>query len=654
MAFILFIMGIYLIISNYALSNLWEKENTKISTSLVNQVDKGITDFFAGLDTTTDFMAINPKIISFIKTNNMDLDLASNSQEILDKMVKSNKHILSAYYGTSEKKFQVGPIENMPTGEYDPTSRGWYKLALENKGKIVWTQPYVDAFTGMYIISVAKTIVDENDQIIGVAALDVTLDNIKEKYCTSENVIGETGFIFILDKDGNVVAHPNKDYIAKSFQKEKPQIWSQIIKSGSGEFKDLNKSYHYYSIINQKINSRIVLAFDKEESYAITNSFLRLSIIMVIAALILAFVLAIIFSKTIISRLYAIKDQMKVISDGDLNASVDIKSNDEWKEMADEFNNMSNTLKSIVENSMNLSEKLETMTFDINTDTQKAKDSLSEINKAIYDMAKSAENQAQQTHSAMSGVFNIKASIDESKDSLSNLLEIFKKTQEFKNKGVESLVELRQKSALAKEASIKTNTKISQMSNSSRNIENILGSILQIAQQTKLLALNASIEAARAGQAGSGFSVVADEIRKLSEETENATQNIKHIIESISNDINAVMLVSNEGINAIENQNESVEGTNKIFYQIEESIEELKSKFAEVEKVNEQIINERDVISSSMDELSSISEGNSAAVEEISASTQEILNNVILVSEGVQDLFDMSNKIKDSLKKFRL
>ena len=113
------------------------------------------------------------------------------------------------YYGTASGKFAIYPDAKMPDG-YDATTRPWYKQALEHKGQVIITPPYKDAVTGNNVVAIAQT-VEKDGQVVGVIGIDCTLATLAERISTKK--VGNTGYVFISDVSGNVLAHPQKDLI---------------------------------------------------------------------------------------------------------------------------------------------------------------------------------------------------------------------------------------------------------------------------------------------------------------------------------------------------------------------------------------------------------------------------------------------------------
>ena len=155
-------------------------EKLKItSQQTLLEVNDGIDDYFDGFNSMVVMLSTNYNFI------NADKDEAySYIPSLLQNVKESNNGIFSSYFGTVDGRFQIYPNSEMPQG-FDPRERTWYKEAISNKGKVIITLPFKDAQTGKNVVSVAKT-VERDGQVIGVCAMNVSLDTLTEKISTKK------------------------------------------------------------------------------------------------------------------------------------------------------------------------------------------------------------------------------------------------------------------------------------------------------------------------------------------------------------------------------------------------------------------------------------------------------------------------------------
>ncbi|WP_459481152.1 methyl-accepting chemotaxis protein [Clostridium saccharoperbutylacetonicum] len=185
-------------------------------------------------------------------------------------------------------------------------------------------------------------------------------------------------------------------------------------------------------------------------------------------------------------------------------------------------------------------------------------------------------------------------------------------------------------------------------------INKITDVINSIAEETNLLSLNASIEAARVGDAGKGFSVVAEEIRKLAEQSKRSSNNINKLIQDISKETNIVVTTTN-GVNYdLKQQTNAIEISVDNFKKIIEAINTILPQIEDINSTVEEINNEKDKIVETIQSTASISEENSASSEEIAASTQEVTISAENLANTAQLLADTSNNLIGQVNNFKL
>lgn len=179
-----------------------------------------------------------------------------------------------------------------------------------------------------------------------------------------------------------------------------------------------------------------------------------------------------------------------------------------------------------------------------------------------------------------------------------------------------------------------------------KNVENILGTIVSISSQTNLLALNASIEAARAGEAGKGFAVVADEIRGLSEQTKAATENITEILTELNNDVERVTTSITHSAKTVEEQNQLIDETKGKFDAINTGVNQLMDIINDFKRVIGDITESSGVIADGITALSANSQEVAAAANDGTRVMTQAVDDMSEVKTALTNIYHLAQELK--------
>lgn len=268
----------------------------------------------------------------------------------------------------------------------------------------------------------------------------------------------------------------------------------------------------------------------------------------------------------------------------------------------------------------------------------KLQESVDTSNFSMQNIADSTESTAQAIQTQAEQCAEIQESTDQAEHGTREMIAASARTEAMVAEGSEVVRELKEQARNVEDASNVTVEVIQKLTAKVSEVQNFVGSILDISNQTNLLALNASIEAARAGEAGKGFAVVAEEIRQLSEQTKAASNNITSIISELNSDTKRANESITESVNSVTRQNELIESTRDKFEKVNEEVKALTGQINITEKLMKEILTSTGVITDNISQLS-------AASEEVAASSTEGLRTSEITVEEMKNCRDVLQTI---------
>jgi methyl-accepting chemotaxis protein len=602
------------------------------------------------------------KIVNEIGDSMENMDTLDDDKIIqyFQKKLKTNKYASDIYMGYTDKKFIIGSGWTPPQ-DFDCTQRVWYKNAIEKK-TLIYSTPYMDLNTKQMMVGIARPIT-KNGEIIGVLGCDIkigTITDILEKAKPLEN-----SYAFLIDNDSNFLVHANKDFkpTEKSLQNVNKVMngqLSNILSSNISTLKDYDGKEKYF-VTSKVKTSNWTVGFSVPVSEVMKPmEKLIISFAAVMAmSLLIAVAVSIYFGKKIGDPIVALSKMMTKMSNFDLthdnSCEALLSHKDEIGQLSNAFTIMQKELVGLIKKITDSSQDMSASSEELSATTEELTSKFQEINEAT----KNITDTIQETSASSE---EITASIEEVN---SNIIELSEKAEEGNtianeskeravegsNKGNASIQETRALYGEKKQKILKSieDGKIVE------SIRNMADTIASISEQTNLLALNAAIEAARAGEQGKGFAVVADEVRNLAEQSSESVTVIQNTIEKVHQ---AFKDSADTGSDILKFINENVDpqlgefkNMGNQYYKDAEFITKMSKEISIMSGTLNDAVNQ---VSESVQSMTGNAQKSSENAETIKISIDETTKAVEQVAITAQGQAESAQKLSDMIQKFKL
>ncbi|APB72123.1 methyl-accepting chemotaxis protein [Paenibacillus polymyxa] len=593
-----------------------------------------------------------------VLTTEINSDSIGSDQEALQKkldvIVKAHPELDAALLGNAKGQYIRSPKKQ--EADYDPRERKWYKNAMLEKGKVFVGVPVASVTTGNLVVNISGTLEDGE----GAVALALNLDKMGESLQSVK--IGERGGLIIVDSEHKVVSGTGTAFnktgkkpadaieglpeVATTVENDTPSM-SQI------QF--MNRDMLTFTLKDPLTGWSIVALSDLEDYSDAAQPILKQSLIVIVISILAAAIIIVLMVRSFLIPLRKLQAGTRIVRDGNLTERVNLSSKDEFGELAQNFDQMTHSLHTMVSEVNQTSSRLASSSLMIKESTEQTTESVQHVAETVMESAENAATSAEASEQTANAVEEMAKGVSTIAESASSIVDSAGQTEHDVAQGSQMISHVRTQMDRILEAVSQTASLMDELSQLSDDAKQMNTAIAAIAKQTNLLSLNASIEASRAGEAGRGFAVVAIEVRKLSEQSKESADSISQIITQMLDLIQRSTATMNGNVrNQVGEGLRISQDAEGAFTNIERSTSHIVEQIQSVSAAAEQISASTEEVSATVTHLASLSRNSADSSQTTSAAAQEQMAAMEEIASSSQELSNMAQDLQQLVKRFKI
>ncbi|MGI0511087.1 HAMP domain-containing protein [Treponema denticola] len=661
-----------------------------------SNIERSINLFIQNGKNTVTMLAENPTVKNADETlynytgERKDIVYTHNGKTEQDitalfvRMDKNYEEFKEIYMGTRWGGFVSSLSEEDEQG-FDPRTRPWYKAAAAANGEVIITPVYISTIStgGSPVVALAQAIKDPEGAFLGCIGLDLNLTDLASR--VSSIRIGKTGYCMLMQNDGLILADPkHTDYNLKTLKETDIPAFNEIdkMKEGSAFIMLDGKTWKVSVFSLPEVNWKVALFIEQNEILSLFYTLLKNMILIGLFMFVLYFTLAFIFAGALKRYFKRLEIVFGKIASGDLTDRLAVKKNNE-------VGRIMMNLNTAIENNHTMICLLKDEADKMNSIGSQLSSSMEETAAAIKQIGENVKGVKEKAMSQAAGVTETVATVEQINGRLSRLVSSIEMQTESINESsvvitrmAENTVKIAKtldqnneliktvygQTKVGKDGARTANEIVKQIAEKSASLLEASQIIQNIASQTNLLAMNAAIEAAHAGESGKGFAVVADEIRKLAEGSnlqgkqiaaviKETTEIIHNITEAGSRaektfiDVyNLVSQISEKEDSILEVMREQEENGKHVL----DAIKRINDVTSEIDSASAEMLEGGNQIGQEMQKLAEITLETTDSMNEIASEADQITIAVKEVSDITQKNKASIENLSNEVSKFKV
>ncbi|GKV64736.1 MULTISPECIES: methyl-accepting chemotaxis protein [unclassified Sporosarcina] len=408
--------------------------------------------------------------------------------------------------------------------------------------------------------------------------------------------------------------------------------------------------------MDQMINLQYTSLKEEMKETAQTSNSAKLGLILVSTIVLLAGAAISVYITRMITRpLRRVTDASAVIASGDLTGQdIIVETKDELHDLSESFNRMRHNLRTVIGDVHDNAHHLTASAEELSASTNEVSDSSEEVSRAVETISTGAQVSSVSARESSLAMEGTAKGLQRIAESTVNLHDSAEDAMKLGSESEKTMQTAKNQMALIHSSSSKTNEMIKRLSRQSAEIEKITNVITGITEQTNLLALNAAIEAARAGEHGKGFAVVADEVRKLAEESKKSASQIVGLTSAIQKDTQEVEVSVQESLGNASQGVDVIDDAERAFQTIVMAIRKMNEEIEEISAATEEISASAEEVSASVSDIALRSVSASEQTEQTSAAMEEQMATVQEINAVANDLSKKAIDLQEMIQQFRI